>query len=94
MIRVLLTIVLPLLLPTLLYLLWVLTMRRDSLAAGAQPLRDLPLVWLAVAGAVLVALVLVVASVRFGGGSTGVYVPPTTVDGKIVPGHVVPAPPK
>jgi len=94
MIRVLLTIILPLLLPTLLYLLWVLTMRRDNLSAGAQPLRDLPLVWLAVAGVALVALVLVVASVRFGGGSSGVYVPPTTVNGQIVPGHVVPAQPR
>jgi hypothetical protein len=42
----------------------------------------------------LVALVLVVASLGFGGGGNGVYVPPTTVDGKIVPGHVVPAQPR
>jgi hypothetical protein len=93
MIRVLLTIVLPLLLPTALYVLWVLAMRRTELAAGAQLLRDIPLVWLAAAGLALVAVVLVLVSLGFGGGSTGVYVPPTTVDGRIVPGHVVPAPP-
>lgn len=94
MIRVLLTIVLPLLLPTALYLLWVLAMRRTELTAGAQLLRDIPLVWLAAAGLGLVAVVLVLVSLGFGGGSTGVYVPPIIIDGKIVPGHVVPAPPR
>ncbi|HVM79448.1 MAG TPA: DUF6111 family protein [Stellaceae bacterium] len=94
MIRVLLTIVLPLLLPTLLYVLWVLTMRRAELNAGGQLLQKVPLVWLAAAGLALVALVLVVASLGFGGSGNGVYVPPTTVDGKIVPGHVVPAQPR
>ena len=92
MIRVLLTIILPLLLPTALYLLWVLVMRRAELTMGAQLLRDIPVIWLAAAGLGLVAIVLVLVSLGFGGGATGVYVPPTTVDGKIVPGHVVPAP--
>jgi len=94
MIRVLLTIILPLLLPTLLYVLWVLTMRRAELTAGARLLQNVPLIWLGAAGLALVAVVLVVASLGFGGGGSGVYVPPTTVDGKIVPGHVVPAPPR
>jgi len=67
MLRVVLTIVLPLLLPTALYLLWV---------AGA--------------GAILLAIVLLVVTVHFGASQEGVYVPPRWQGDQIVPGHIEP----
>jgi uncharacterized protein DUF6111 len=90
MIRILLTIVLPLLLPTLLYLLWLAASRRAALA-GPAPWRDLPWVWLAAAGVALAALLLFFINIRVG--SQGTYVPPQYIDGRVVPGHVVPAEP-
>ena len=90
MIRILLTIVLPLLLPTLLYMLWLVASRRTALAAPS-PWRDLPWIWLAAAGIVLAALLLFFINVRVG--SQGIYVPPKYIDGRVVPGHVVPAEP-
>ena len=93
MIRIILTVLVPLLLPTVLYVLWLLAMRRlEGTGAGAV-LRTLPWPWLGAAGVVLVAAVLAVVTLWIGGGGTaGTYVPPHTVDGKIVPGHVEPAP--
>jgi cytochrome bd-type quinol oxidase subunit 2 len=90
MIRILLTIVLPLLLPTLLYVLWLTASRRAALATPA-PWRDLPWVWLAAAGVVLAALLLFFINIRVG--SQGAYVPPKYIDGRVVPGHVVPTEP-
>jgi hypothetical protein len=87
MIRILLTIVLPLLLPTLLYLLWLAASRRAALAAPS-PSRDMPWIWLAGAGIVLAALLLFFINIRVG--SQGAYVPPKYIDGHVVPGHVVP----
>lgn len=89
MTRILLTVVLPLLLPTLLYLLWLLAAQRASLAAPAQ-WRALPWPWLVGIGLVLVAAMLYFIGTRVGGEAQGVYVPPRYIDGRIVPGHVVP----
>ena len=88
MMRVLLTIVLPLLLPTLLYVLWLVTMRRAALA-GPAPWRALPWVWLVGAGLALSMLLLFVIGVRIGT-PEGTYVPPRYIDGRVVPGHIVP----
>jgi hypothetical protein len=87
MIRVLLTVVLPLLLPTLVYLLWMAAAQRAPRDAAAQ-WRALP--WLVGIGLVLVAGMLYFIGTRVGGEPQGVYVPPRYVDGEIVPGHVVP----
>ena len=93
MIRAFLTIVLPLLLPTALYLLWAIAMR-GALAAGITgALRDLPWPWLAAAGVVLLICVLALVALGFGrSADTAHYVPPRTIDGKIVPGHIEPGP--
>lgn len=91
MIRVLLTIVVPLLLPTVLYVLWLSTLGRPELAGAGMPWRGLPWAWLAVAGVALVALMLVALSVGLGEGQQGTYVPPHVKDGRIVPGRIVPA---
>jgi Family of unknown function (DUF6111) len=87
--RVLLTIVLPLVLPTALYLLWVTTLRPPP---GETPWAALPWLWLAGAGVVLLAIVLFVVTVHFGAPQQGVYVPPRWENGHIVPGHMEPPP--
>ena len=87
--RVLLTIVLPLLLPTVMYLLWVTTLR-PARRDGATLCRALPWVWLAGAGIALLAIVLFVVTVHFGGRQEGVYVPPRWENGHVVPGHIEP----
>lgn len=88
MLRVIVTIVLPLLLPTVLYLGWV-WLARSVQDGGAVRWSALPWLWLAGAGAVLLAVVLVVVT-GFGTTRQGVYVPPRWVNGQIVPGHIEP----
>ena len=89
MLRVFFTIVLPLLLPTALYLVW-LRIAHRSQQDGAVHWVALPWLWLAGAGALLLALVLFVVTVHFGTSTPGTYVPPRWEDGRIVPGHVEP----
>jgi hypothetical protein len=91
MVRVFLTIVLPLVLPTALYLLWITTVAspRDG---GAVRWTAMPWVWLAGAGAALLAIVLFVVTVHFGSPQRGVYVPPRWQGDRIIPGHIEPPP--
>ena len=89
MLRVLLTIVLPLVLPTALYLLWVRTTQWEE-GGSTMRWRALPWLWLAGAGVVLLALVLFVVTVHFGTSEQGVYVPPRYEGGHVVPGHIDP----
>ncbi|HTZ81164.1 MAG TPA: DUF6111 family protein [Stellaceae bacterium] len=89
--RALLTVILPLLLPTLLYLVWALAMRRIEATGMVEVLRSLPWVWLVPAGVALVAIALIALPLGFGGNGGGVYVPPQIVNGKLVPGHLAPA---
>jgi hypothetical protein len=91
MLRVLLTIVLPLLLPTALYLLWVGTFGAERRGSAVR-WTAVPWTWLAVAGVVLLAIVLFVVTVHFGSPQEGVYVPPRWEAGRIVPGHMEPRP--
>jgi Family of unknown function (DUF6111) len=91
MLRVFLTVVLPLLLPTALYLLWVTTVG-PSPEGGAISWTTVPWLWLAGAGAALLAIVLIVVSVHFGSPQQGVYVPPRWDGHRIIPGHIEPAP--
>jgi hypothetical protein len=89
MLRVFLTIVLPLFLPTALYLLWVAALG-SAQEGGATPWAAIPWIWLVGAGAALLAIVLFVVTVHFGAPQEGVYVPPRWQDDQIVPGHVEP----
>ena len=95
MLRVILTIVLPLVLPTVLYLLWVRLAHwsAEGSPEGGNAIRwaALPWVWLAAAGALLLALMLFVITVHFGTSEPGTYVPPRWDNGRIVPGHIEPA---
>ena len=91
MLRVLATIVLPLILPTVIYLLWI---RLTDGSGGGGPVHwaALPWVWLAGAGTVLLILVLVFVNVGFGTSQPGVYVPPRYEGGRVVPPHFEPKP--
>jgi hypothetical protein len=89
MLRVLLTVVLPLLLPTAIYAAWI-ALTSWSADRGPVRLGRLPLVWLAFAGVILLALVLVTVSVHFGDPVRGRYVPPRYENGQIVPPHLEP----
>ena len=98
MLRVFFTIVLPLALPTALYLAWVRVSNWSSQGSQEGSERGatvqwaaLPWLWLAAAGAVLLALVLFVVTVHFGASQPGTYVPPRWENGRIVPGHIEPA---
>ncbi len=89
MLRVVATIIVPLILPTALYLAWkwlVSSSLRGEAGWGAFP-------WLglAVTGVVLLAAVLFVVTVHFGTSTPGVYVPPRLENGRIIPGHIEPS---
>ncbi len=100
MLRVFFTIVLPLVLPTALYLVWVRLRHWSPGGEGSQQGSEsgesvrwaaLPWVWLAAAGALLLALTLFVVTVHFGTSQSGIYVPPRSENGRIVPGHIEPS---
>ena len=92
MIRTLLTIVLPLIAPTVAYLVWMrfrAREREDELAGREIPQwRKLPWAWLITSGAVLAAVALVaVGSIGGSGGREQRYIPPYIQDGEVVPGR-------
>jgi hypothetical protein len=83
--RAFLTIVVPLFLPTALYVGW-----RYALGRGINP--PASWLWLALAGLVLASLTFIAASIDFDQPRDGIYVPPHVEGGKVIPGHVEPAP--
>ena len=97
------TYVLPLLLPTALYVLWrMIWLRRPAedmsqpsddsggatVASSGDLWRGAPWFWLALAGALLLAAVLLVGVFVHGAPPRGQYVPPRLEDGHIVPGEL------
>ncbi len=95
MARILFQYILPIVLPTAVYFAWLAAERRRIARAGAGDAphwHDAPWLWLAAIGVVL-AVLIAIASALFGGADiSGRYVPPRVEDGRIVPGHVEPAP--
>jgi hypothetical protein len=90
--RVLLQYVVPLLLPTVLYLAWWWAFgRRQSAAGDGQPqqLTEGPWYWLMIGGVVLMAGGLIVTALTGGEAPGGRYVAPHLEDGRVVPGRVV-----
>jgi hypothetical protein len=88
--RQFLEVAVPLVLPTALYLLYTIVATRRAPALPGQLLwwREVPWLWLAAAGAVLVAVCLV-AFALFGGAAPGsAYRPARLIDGKVVPGQL------
>jgi len=84
--RVLITIIIPLLLPTALYLAWRLGVGRTANLSSVA-------VWLVIAGAGLAVLTLLLINTDFGGPQEGIYVPPHVSDGAVVPGQFKSGPP-
>lgn len=93
--RILITYVLPLLLPLLLYLAWNAYARRQARKNGGEEpsLQKGPIFWSLVAGAVLLGASLVTLAVTGGDDpDAGVYIAPTYKDGKIQPPRYEKAP--
>ena len=90
MIRILLTVLLPMALPSAAYFLWFANERRRAIAAGtpeAMPrLGDVPWFVLASAGLAIAAVVLVASSIYSGDEPGTTYVPPHLENGQVVPG--------
>ena len=87
MIRIVAENVLLFLLPTIIYVAYVY-MTREEKPGAIRALDDAPLIWLFVAGALLV-LVTLVTFGSFSGGRPGqTYTPPSFKDGHIEPGHL------
>ena len=93
MIRKLITIILPLLLPTLIYFFWVWMARRQKIKNGGEEiddkiLSDAPWIWLGIGGCGLLAVTLLITPLVLGKPSKpGEYVAPQYKEGKIIPGH-------
>ncbi len=83
--RVALTVILPLLLPSILYFAYVALARGEPREARAAPW-----FWLAGSGLLLAIAALILVSSLEGAEPGSVYHPPREVDGRIVPGHFGP----
>lgn len=93
MIRILLEIIVPLALPTVLYLGWLSYARAQARKQGqAEPeLGAAPWVWLIGCGVVFTIAVTAGFSLMGGMAIDGVYVPPQTgPGGQVIPGHIEP----
>ena len=88
MIRIVIENILLFLLPAAMYLAYMLLTRRGSTSAGTI-VNDAPLLWLFVAGAVIVAGTLVYYGTTTPGGRPDQkYTPPRMKDGRIEPGQL------
>jgi hypothetical protein len=90
MIRVVLEVLALFLLPTAIYLAYAYLRREEGSRTSIW--NDAPVVWLIVAGAIVAFSVLFAFGNTSGGKPGEIYVPPEVKDGKIIPGHFVPAP--
>jgi hypothetical protein len=75
------------LLPTIVYIAFIYLTREDKPGASSI-LNDAPLIWLFVAGAILVVVTLATFGSVTGGKPGQVYTPPSLKDGRIEPGHL------
>lgn len=88
MIRQALSIIVPLLAPTLIYLY----LKNRSGTPYAIAAKDAPWVWLSAAGVAFAAILLTVWALTSGGATESIYEPARVEDGRVVPGRVVPVP--
>lgn len=87
MIRIVAENILLFLLPTIVYVAYVY-MTREEKPGAMRVLDDAPLIWLFVAGAVLVVAMLASFGSVTGGKPGEIYTPPSYKDGRIQPGHI------
>jgi ABC-type Fe3+ transport system permease subunit len=94
MIRIIAEFILPILAPALIYAMWLSWERRRVARLGhGDPPRwqDAPWLWLAGGGLALALALSVAATLGLTRSDiAGTYVPPRSVDGRVVPGHVEP----
>ena len=88
--RVLLQYLLPLLLPTILWLIWYFAIgqRRAAADGTTSRLAHGPWFWLVLGGLGLLGLSLIYTALTHGFDPSGTYVAPRLEDGRVVPGHV------
>ena len=86
MLRVLLTVLLPMAAPFLIYLGWVWLLRRN---AGPTELRDAPWVWILSAGILCALAGFIYLYVTGAHDPSTKLVPPALIDGVVVPAHPV-----
>jgi hypothetical protein len=87
MIRIVIENIVLFLLPTAMYVAYVLLMRRGATSTGAV-LNEAPLIWLFIAGALLVLATILVFGTTSGGKPGQIYEPPHLKDGRIEPGRL------
>lgn len=93
--RIILTILVPLLLPIAIYGLWLSWVRQRWHREGVTPYPiQIPWLWLLTAGVALMMIVIVVTFFDEGAAPNAVYVPPQLKNGEIIPGHFDNQPPK
>jgi hypothetical protein len=95
MLRQLLTVVLPLMLPTLIYMGYMMIDRRKAASSGNAPVPwwvGAPWVWLVTGGVFLAAILLFTLALTGGSERSGVYHPAHLIDGHVVEGETTPAP--
>ena len=80
-------IVLPLVLPTAIYVGYVFVLRPRS---GGGSLPEIPWAWLAGAGGFMLAVTFLAIALLGGAEPSARYQPPKLVDGKVEPGHFEP----
>jgi len=92
MMRIFLHYVLPLLLPTLMYLAWIIISNRKRATNGEAPslISEGPWFRLILAGFGLMLIGLAVTAVFGGMGKEGKYQSPYLENGKVVPGRMIP----
>ena len=88
MLRIVIENMLLFLLPTAIYIAYMLLKRRTEGASAATVLDDAPLIWLVAAGAALVIITLIVFGSASGGKPGQTYQPPVFRDGRIEPGQI------
>jgi hypothetical protein len=84
--RIALSVVLPLILPTLVYFAYAWIQRRRGIPMAMQA-AEVPWSWLVAAGVVLVAASLLAFFLLEQGTGTGTYHPARIIDGRIEPGY-------
>ncbi len=86
--RVLLQILLPLLLPTVIFFLWAWLAPRLGIDSRSNVLQDTPWFWLIIAGVLLMGVGLSVTALTQGAAPGSQIIPPRLEDGRVVPAEV------
>ena len=82
--------VIPLLLPTLVFIAWLVLTRKagENREETLARLQGGPWYWLVVAGFALMSAGLIYLGLNAGSPPESVYVPPSVEDGRVIPGHM------